>query len=108
MQRRYELMDLVAVVGLCGTITTGGLVCMVANGTLATIPGGHAVSEALTGRVDGMQWLQLMAGQALVVASLILMSLFSAGLLVFPRLQEVYADERGRIAAALRVLREAV
>lgn len=79
MQRKHELMDVVTVVGLCATITAGGLVCMVVNGALANIPGGHAVSESLTGRVDGMQWIQLMAGQTLVVASLILMSLFSAG-----------------------------
>ena len=101
MQRRYELIDMVAVVGLCATIAVGGLLLTAANGAPAVMPGGQTVSESLTGKVDGMQWLQPGRGQVLTVASLILMSLFSAGLLVSPRLSAVGPDGRGRIGAVV-------
>jgi hypothetical protein len=66
MQRRYELIDMVAVVGLCATIAAAGLLFMAANGMLSVSPTGYLAGEPLTGNVDGMRWLQPILGQAIV------------------------------------------
>lgn len=66
MQRRYELIDMVAVVGLVATIASGGLLFMAANGMISVSPTGHQVTEPLTGKAGGMQWLQPILGQAIV------------------------------------------
>lgn len=66
MQRRYELVDMVAVVGLFATIAAGGLLFMAANGRISVSPTRHLVSEPVIEEVDGMRWLQPVLGQAIV------------------------------------------
>lgn len=66
MQRRYELVDLIAVVGLCATIAGGGLLFMASNGMMSVSPIRQLVGEPVTGEVDGMRWLQPVLGQAIV------------------------------------------
>jgi hypothetical protein len=66
MQRRYELIDMVAVVGLCATIAAAGLLFMASNGMVSISLTGHPVIEPLTGKMDGMRWLQPILGQAIV------------------------------------------
>lgn len=66
MQRRYELIDMVAVVGLVATIAAGGLLFMAANGMVSVSLAGRPVSEPPTGQVDGLRQLQPILGQAIV------------------------------------------
>lgn len=66
MQRKYELVDLMVALGLFATIVAGGLVFMVANGTLSVLPREQRASEQPIGTVDGMRWLQPVLGQAIL------------------------------------------
>ena len=67
MKRRFGFMDLIVAVGFCTTIVASGLLLMVANGTQIRTVGWGAISMTTT----------------FIVASLILLSLFTTGLFVF-------------------------
>lgn len=68
MRRRYELIDMVVVIGFCATIAAAGLLYMAANGTISISPAEHLASE--DGQVimglDDARWLQPILGQAIV------------------------------------------
>lgn len=52
MQRRYELMDVVVVIGICATIIAGACMFLAANGQLAVFPPLESTSEQ-AGAKDG-------------------------------------------------------
>jgi hypothetical protein len=66
MQRRYEFVDLIVALGLFATIVAGGLLFMIANGTLSVAPSRQSSNSQLVGTLDGMYWLQPVLGQAIV------------------------------------------
>lgn len=68
MRRRYELIDMVVVIGFCATIAAAGFLFMAANGTISISPAENLANEA--GQVimglDDARWLQPILGQAIV------------------------------------------
>lgn len=68
MQRRYELFDMVVVIGFCATIAGAGVLFMAANGTISISPTEMLANEddqAVMG-LDDVRWLQPILGQAIV------------------------------------------
>lgn len=104
MQRRFEFMDLIVAVGLCATIVASGVLLMAANGiqigsvgeqlgsatVVATMTGsqqGGVTSDRLTAdRVAALSAQEALprisTTTTFIVASLILISLFTTGLFV--------------------------
>ncbi|MDH5193214.1 MAG: hypothetical protein OEW32_05960, partial [Nitrospira sp.] len=68
MQRRYELFDMVVVVGFCATIAAAGVLFMASNGTISISHTAILVHEDEQGvmGLDDARWLQPILGQAIV------------------------------------------
>jgi len=68
MRRRYELIDMAVVVGLCATIAAAGLLFMAANGMISISPTENPANEdkQVIMRLDDGRWLQPILGQAIV------------------------------------------
>lgn len=68
MRRRYELFDMVVVIGFCATIAAAGLLFMAANGTISISPTGNLANEdeQVAMGLDDARWLQPILGQAIV------------------------------------------
>ncbi len=68
MRRRYELIDMVVVIGFCATIAAAGFLFMAANRTISISPAENLANE--DGQVimglDDARWLQPILGQAIV------------------------------------------
>lgn len=113
MQRRFDFMDVIVAVGLCSTIVASGLLLMAANGmqirvvrggetglgsatVVATMPGSQqraVTSDRFT--ADGVASLsaqnvlpRISTTTTFLVASLILISLFTTGLFVLSSRRE--------------------
>lgn len=68
MQRRYELFDMVVVIGFCATIAGAGVLLMAANGTISISPTemlANGDNQVVMG-LDDVRWLQPILGQAIV------------------------------------------
>lgn len=69
MRRRYELIDMVVVIGFCTTIAAAGFLFMAANGTVAISLAenniAHEDGQIVMG-LDDTRWLQPILGQAIV------------------------------------------
>ena len=111
MQQRFEFMDLIVAVGLCATIVASGVLLMAANGmqirtvgqlgsaTVVTTMTGSQQGGVTSDRLTADRVAVLSAQDAFpristtttfIVASLILISLFTTGLFVFsPRRAEI-------------------
>ncbi|MBH0199764.1 MAG: hypothetical protein HP497_10145 [Nitrospira sp.] len=68
MRRRYELIDMVVVIGFCATIAAAGLLFMAANGTVSISPAENLANEGgqVVMGLDDARWLQPILGQAIV------------------------------------------
>jgi hypothetical protein len=93
MQQRYELIDIVVAIGVCATIVAGGLFFMAANGTVSFSRSGEQTSERPIGRMDSMQWLQPVLGQAMVDQYLLERHNTNVTLPAATQLQRVTADQ---------------
>lgn len=71
MQRKFELVDVVVAIGVFATMAAGGMFFLAANGTMSLSRSGEQVTELSSGKVDGMQWLQPVLGQAIVDQALL-------------------------------------
>ena len=109
MQQRFEFMDLIVAVGLCATIVASGVLFMAANGMQIRTVGSGSIEQlgsatvvaTMTGSQQGgvtsdrvtADRVAVVSAQdafpristttAFIVASLILISLFTTGLFVF-------------------------
>lgn len=68
MRRRYELFDMVVVIGFCAMIAAAGLLFMAANGTISI---SHTEilakgNDSAVMELDDVRWLQPILGQAIV------------------------------------------
>jgi hypothetical protein len=93
MQQRFEFMDLIVAVGLCATIVASGVLLMAANGMQIRTVGWGSIAQPtgnLTVTADRVAVLsaqdafpRISTTTTFIVASLILISLFTTGLFVF-------------------------
>ncbi|HEU4501146.1 MAG TPA: hypothetical protein VFR82_05795 [Nitrospira sp.] len=65
MQRRFEFLDVIVVVGLCATIVASGVLLMAANGMQIGSVGTGTIGQP-TDNLTGMDLLQPVLGQAIV------------------------------------------
>lgn len=68
MRRRYELFDMVVVIGFCATIAAAGFLFMAANGRLSISPTEILAKgdDPAVMELDDVRWLQPILGQAIV------------------------------------------
>jgi hypothetical protein len=71
MRREYGLIDVIVAVGVCATVVAGGMFFLAADGAMALGRVGAQTNGSAVDRVDGMQWLQPVLGQAIVDQTLL-------------------------------------
>jgi hypothetical protein len=73
MRRRYELLDMVVVIGFCATIAAAGLLFMAVNGRISISNAAILAieDEQVVMELDDVRWLQPILGQAIVAQYLL-------------------------------------